>query len=117
MWTLKSTTQTFANALSGSMPNWTTYTVIAGGVYPIKYIPEPDDREVTVHSEGKDLQYQQVKAVEATFKNQSFPAAIISQGDMTLGNTFETQWGPIMAHGNIYLYGRAATMHYPRKFS
>jgi hypothetical protein len=59
----------------------------------------------------------ETRAVEAVFENKAFPGAIIAKGDIDYSHIFEVHWGPVLAHGNINLSGRAEENLFPRKFS
>jgi Tfp pilus assembly protein PilX len=123
MWKLKSSTTTFANAqnavtISGYDLN-TTYTDVSGGTYRIGFTSGVYNSEsvVIVQGEGRDANKKEIRALQAIYQNQTIPAAIVANGNLTESSSAgaEVFWGPIMATGNINMTG--SPPHFPRKFS
>jgi hypothetical protein len=121
LWKLKSATSTWASAVAGTViPGYdldVVYTDIIGAVYRLKFSTGPSVHQVTVLAEGKDLNSGQTRALRVVYENRSIPGPILSGGMVDYADTFDAQWGPIMAHGNIQISGTAANRFFPRKFS
>lgn len=122
MWKLRSSTETFAVASSGTVIAGydfdTVYSDISGGRYRIKFSSGPNTKEVTVLAEGRDLASQQVRAIRAVFKNNPVPGGLITGGMVDWRNAFSAHWGPILAHGDITISdSNAAQDYFPRKYS
>ncbi|MBL8023163.1 MAG: hypothetical protein JNK54_02620 [Elusimicrobia bacterium] len=121
VWKLKSATSTWAAAVAGTViPGYdldVVYTDIIGAVYRLRFTAGPGVHQVTILAEGKDLNSGQLRALRVVYENRSIPGPILSGGMVDYADTFDAQWGPIMAHGNIAISGTAATRYFPRKFS
>ncbi len=122
VWKLKSSVTAMGNAISGTIITDydfdTTFSDISGGFYRIKFVPGPNAREVTILAEGKDASSQETRAIKAIYRNQTFPGALISEGDVIMDNAFQVQWGPILSHRNILINGSVSkTLYYPRKLA
>lgn len=122
VWKISTSTGTWDEILKGNpIPGYNfdvLYDDIEGGVYRIKFSSGPDYKNVTIISEGKDTKTGDVRAIKAVYKNQVIPGAIISKGQVHLGNHFYVHWGPVMGHGDIILEdGENSKCFFPRKFS
>lgn len=120
-WKLKSSTSTWANARAGiSLAGYAfdeAYTDVSGGVYRISITSGPLADQVTVISEGRDLQGKEKRALQALFTNMTIPGAIISGAGINSSGSSISHWGPILAMNDITLSGTAALRYYPRKLS
>lgn len=122
MWKLKSSTSTWESAAKGTLitgyNNDVSYKDIDGGAYRIRFSSGPGPGRITITAEGRDTSTKEVRAIQAVYRNQSIPGAIISGGVVTWANAFSAHWGPIMAHNNINITdANAAQEYFPRKFS
>ena len=122
MWKLKSSTTTWSMASKGTViPGFNfdvTYDDMPGGQYRIKFSSGPARNQVSIYSEGRDVNAKSVRAIKAIYANQSIPGAVISRGVITWANAFEAHWGPIMSHNNINVTdANAARQYFPRKYS
>lgn len=121
MWKLKSATSTWAAAAAGTVIAGynldVVYQDIVGALYRLQFSSGPLTNQVTVFAEGKDLRSGQLRAIRVVFENRAFPGPLLSGGNVNYAGTFDAQWGPIMAQGNIFVTGTAATRYFPRKFS
>ncbi len=120
-WKLKSSTSTWADARAGvSLAGYAfdqAYTDVAGGVYRISITSGPLADQVTVISEGRDLQGNEKRALQALYTNMTIPGAIISGAGINSSGSSIAHWGPILAMNNITLSGTSALRYYPRKLS
>ncbi len=122
VWKITTSTGVWDSVLRGGTISGYNFDVIyddvKGGVYRVKLSSGPEERQVTIISEGKDEKTGEVRAVKVVYKNQCIPGSIISKGNIYLGNAFECHWGPVMAWGNIELTDAViARKYYPRKFA
>ena len=123
MWKLKSSTTTFSGVQNGgALAGYnfdTTYTDVAGGTYRINFSSGVFNSEavVTVWGEGRDTSKKVTRSIQAIYQNQTIPAAVISNGNLTsdTANGAQVNWGPMMSMGTMNITG--PTVHYPRKFS
>lgn len=122
LWVLKSSTATWELVSEGGViPGYNfdvVYNDISGGVYRVRFTSGTTSREVKIIAEGRDEKLNEVVAIEAEYRNQVIPGAVISKGIITWANAFSAHWGPIMAHNNINITdANAAKEYFPRKFS
>lgn len=120
-WKLKSSTSTWADARAGvPLTGYAfdqAYADVPGGVYRVSITSGPLADQVTVISEGRDLQGKEKRALQAVFANMTIPGAIISGAGINSSGSSIAHWGPILAMQNIALSGTSALRYYPRKLS
>ena len=120
-WKIQSTTQTWADASTGTVITGynfdVTYADVPGGTYRIK-ITSAANHSATVAGEGRDSAGKETRAISAVFKDQTVYSPLMATQGVSYTVAMVPHWGPIMSQGGINLNDdNIGNMYYPRKFA
>jgi Tfp pilus assembly protein PilX len=120
-WKIQSTTQTWANASTGTVIagyNFdVTYTDVPGGTYRIK-VSSAGPLMATIVGEGRDSAGKEVRAISAVFKDQTIYSPLMATQSVSMTMGLCPHWGPIMSQSNINMEdNQVGNRYFPRKFA
>jgi Tfp pilus assembly protein PilX len=120
-WKIQSTTQTWAEASTGTVIagyNFdVTYGDVPGGTYRIK-LSTAGTLSVAITGEGRDSNGKNTRAISAVFKSQTIYSPLMATQGVGYSVAMIPNWGPIMTQGSINLNDNyIGNMYFPRKFA
>ncbi len=122
LWKIQSTTQTWADASTGTVITGynfdVTYRDVPGGTYRI-LVQSSGTLTAMVTGEGRDSSNGNTRAISAVYKSQTIYSPLMAtQGVTYTVALIPRLWGPIMSQGSITLNDNdIGNMYYPRKYA
>ena len=105
-WKIQSTTQTWADASTGTVITGYNFDVnyadVPGGTYRIK-VSSAGPNQATIVGEGRDSAGKEIRQISAVYKNQTIYSPLMATQGISYTLALIPHWGPIMSQGGINL--------------